>query len=285
MRRKKTDKELLQEVEGIGPKRSESLLSKFGSGGEVASAATSAFGRFADTEGVSEDTARDMFDRMGDAGVREELRDRFRTSDQVRGPSRPTDIGRESDGEFARPDTRPDVDPAPIARESNTGEFGLDPFDIGTASAGTGGNGGVGSAQAPDVEESGALSPENRGLFDLAQTRRFDMDTNGEQRVSVTPTDGGVRVERPLFEEREVRGGETTRQERVGSDVFTMDRVDFERRVERGQMQLASQDMQGVQATRGAQERFDGLPDPERQEPTDREADRAIVTAEEVKRR
>jgi hypothetical protein len=130
MRRKKTDKELLQEVEGIGPKRSESLLSKFGGGGEVARAATSAFGRVADTEGVSEDTARDMFDRMDDAGVREDLRDRYRTSDQVRGPSRPTDIGRESDGEFARPERAADIEPAPIARESNTGEFGLDPFDL-----------------------------------------------------------------------------------------------------------------------------------------------------------
>jgi hypothetical protein len=130
MRRKKTDKELLQEVDGIGPKRSESLLSKFGEGGEVARAATSAFGRVADTEGVSEDTAREMFDRMGEAGVRDDLKNRYRTSTQVRGPSQPTDIGREADGEFARPESAPDIEPAPVARETETGEFGLDPFDL-----------------------------------------------------------------------------------------------------------------------------------------------------------
>lgn len=48
----------------------------------------------------------------------------------ARGPTTPTDIGRESDGEFARPERAADIEPAPIARESNTGEFGLDPFDL-----------------------------------------------------------------------------------------------------------------------------------------------------------
>ena len=130
MRRQKTDQELLQEVDGIGPKRSENLISRFGDGREVAQAATSAFGRVAETEGISMDTASNMFDRMSEAGVKDELRSRQRMGGEIRGPVRQTDIGREADGEFARPDSAPDVRHAPIARQDNTGEFGIDPFDL-----------------------------------------------------------------------------------------------------------------------------------------------------------
>lgn len=54
----------------------------------------------------------------------------------ARGPTTPTDIGREPDGEFARPETAPDIEPAPVARKQRTGEFGLDPFDITSSTAG-----------------------------------------------------------------------------------------------------------------------------------------------------
>jgi hypothetical protein len=53
-----------------------------------------------------------------------------------RGPTTPTNIGREADGEFARPERDPDVQPAPIARNTRNGQFGLDPFDL--TSGGTG---------------------------------------------------------------------------------------------------------------------------------------------------
>jgi len=45
-------------------------------------------------------------------------------------PTQPTDIGREADGEFARPESSPDIAPAPIDRDRKTGEFGIDPFDM-----------------------------------------------------------------------------------------------------------------------------------------------------------
>jgi hypothetical protein len=48
----------------------------------------------------------------------------------LRGPSRPTDIGRDEGGEFERPETAPDVEPAPIARDRESGRFGIDPFDF-----------------------------------------------------------------------------------------------------------------------------------------------------------
>ena len=54
-----------------------------------------------------------------------------------RGPSSPTDIGRTDSGRFDRPDTDPDVDPAPVARDRDSGRFGLDPFDITSSTVGT----------------------------------------------------------------------------------------------------------------------------------------------------
>lgn len=45
-------------------------------------------------------------------------------------PTQPTDIGREADGEFARPESAPDIAPAPIDRDRKSGRFGLDPFDV-----------------------------------------------------------------------------------------------------------------------------------------------------------
>jgi hypothetical protein len=48
----------------------------------------------------------------------------------LRGPAAPTDIGRGRDGEFQRPESAPDIEPAPISRNRKSGEFGLDPFDL-----------------------------------------------------------------------------------------------------------------------------------------------------------
>lgn len=53
-----------------------------------------------------------------------------------RGPTKPTNIGRERDGEFARPESDPEITPAPVARNTRNGQFGLDPFDL--SSGGTG---------------------------------------------------------------------------------------------------------------------------------------------------
>jgi len=55
-----------------------------------------------------------------------------------RGTSTPTDIGRAADGEFARPETEPDIEPQPIARNNETGRFGLDPFDLSSGGVGEG---------------------------------------------------------------------------------------------------------------------------------------------------
>ena len=86
-----------------------------------------------------------------------------------RGPTTPTDIGRTGTGRFDRPDTDPDVDPAPIARDDRTGRFGLDPFDITSSTAGVsvdttfgGSNGGgaldhTGSSFDPDRDEREAI--------------------------------------------------------------------------------------------------------------------------------
>lgn len=187
MRRKKTDRELLQEVEGIGPKRSENLISRFGDGREVERAATSAFGRLADTEGISEDTARDMFDRMGEAGVRDELKSRQRMGGEARGAIEPTDIGREPDGEYARPESAPDIEPAPIAREQRTGEFGLDPFDLTSSTAGVGVDTTFGGRNGGGALDGGGSSvptrpyqsrndgpPSQVGPYELTQDRQND---------------------------------------------------------------------------------------------------------------
>ena len=48
----------------------------------------------------------------------------------------PTDIGRTPTGQFDRPDRDPGVSPESIARDTQTGRFELDPFDI--TSGGTG---------------------------------------------------------------------------------------------------------------------------------------------------
>ncbi len=51
-------------------------------------------------------------------------------------PTKPTDIGRGATGRFDRPESEPDIEPQPIARNTKTGRFGLDPFDL--TSGGTG---------------------------------------------------------------------------------------------------------------------------------------------------
>ncbi|MFC4246484.1 helix-hairpin-helix domain-containing protein [Natribaculum luteum] len=69
------DRDLLLEVEGIGPKRADALLEAFDDGRSVAQRAASNWGAVADVDGISEDTARELFDRMKEAGVYDNLRD------------------------------------------------------------------------------------------------------------------------------------------------------------------------------------------------------------------
>ena len=71
-----SDKDLLMQVDGIGEKRAEALLDEFGDGYNVASRALSGWGAIRDVDGFSEDTARDMFHKMREANVFEELRSR-----------------------------------------------------------------------------------------------------------------------------------------------------------------------------------------------------------------
>ena len=68
--------DLLTRIDGIGPEMADRLLARFGSGREVASRASSGWGALTDVDGISEEAARSLFDRMRDAGVYEDLRDR-----------------------------------------------------------------------------------------------------------------------------------------------------------------------------------------------------------------
>lgn len=65
------DHELLTQVEGIGDERADRFLEAFGSGREVAMAASNNWAAIADVPGISIGAARTMFDRMQDAGVYE----------------------------------------------------------------------------------------------------------------------------------------------------------------------------------------------------------------------
>lgn len=67
--------DLLTQIEGVGPDLANRLLLLFGSGREVAKAACRYWGELAKVDGVSEEMARSMFDRMQDAGVYEDLRE------------------------------------------------------------------------------------------------------------------------------------------------------------------------------------------------------------------
>jgi len=203
MRREKTDKEVLQEVDGIGPKRSESLLSRFGSGREVYKRSTSNFASVAKTEGISEDTAREMFDRMDEAGVRDELESRGRSGGEVRGVARPTDIGREADGEYARPESAPDIAPAPVARNTRNGEFGLDPFDL--TSGGVGESvellGGDGNDDSDSSREDRSLVTEYGGIPPRNPTT--ELPGVGEATADKLKTEQDISTVEGFYENRE----------------------------------------------------------------------------------
>lgn len=233
--RKTTDKEVLQRVEGIGPKRSEALVERFGSGRQVEQAVSSGFGKVAETEGISSDTAKELFGRFNDAGVRNELKDRRRGEGEVRGVPRPTDIGRQRDGEYARPETAPDIQPAPVARNTQTGEFGIDPFDITNVSTGqdtdpTGDNGG--SRLGGDI---GTLASE-QGRSEQADTggriRADGGDSGGRREVNLpdeTVSFARTQLNRAVDQEGRDELDDLRQRFGFGTDGFGSDTIELDR--------------------------------------------------------
>lgn len=65
---------LLTEIEGIGTKQANRLLVHFGSGRKVAKSACRYWGELEEVDGITEEKARSMFDRMKEAGVFHDLR-------------------------------------------------------------------------------------------------------------------------------------------------------------------------------------------------------------------
>lgn len=102
-------------------------------------------------------------------------------------PTQPTDIGREADGEFARPESSPDIAPAPIDRDAGTGRFGLDPFDI-TAGVGGGVGGGVESREIEYGGEQVDLTEQDTG--ELENMNEF-LSQNVDAEVEAQRAKGG----------------------------------------------------------------------------------------------
>ena len=69
-----SDHDMLTEIEGVGPELANRLLGHFGSGQKVAQSACRYWGELVKVDGVSEEGARTMFDRMCDADVFHDLR-------------------------------------------------------------------------------------------------------------------------------------------------------------------------------------------------------------------
>lgn len=69
-----TDKELLMEVDGIGPKRAAALLDHFEDGRSVAQSACRGWGEITTVPGFTDEQARELFHKMTDAGVFHDLR-------------------------------------------------------------------------------------------------------------------------------------------------------------------------------------------------------------------
>lgn len=69
-----TDKQLLMKVEGIAGTRAAALLNHFGSGHKVAQSACSNWNEITKVRGFSDDEARELFHKMKDAGVYDDLR-------------------------------------------------------------------------------------------------------------------------------------------------------------------------------------------------------------------
>lgn len=68
-------KQLLLDVDGIGSGRADALLDHFGHGHWVAESACRYWGEVAKVEGFTEESARELFDKMQDAGVWDNLHD------------------------------------------------------------------------------------------------------------------------------------------------------------------------------------------------------------------
>lgn len=69
-----SDKELLTQIEGLGPSVANRALNHFGSGRKAAQSACRYWNEWTEVDGVSEDMAKNMFHRMKNAGVFEDLR-------------------------------------------------------------------------------------------------------------------------------------------------------------------------------------------------------------------
>ena len=66
--------DLLTRVEGVGEERANTLLNHFDSGSNVAIAASHGWGEIAQLDGFSEESAQDLFHRMIDADVYDQLK-------------------------------------------------------------------------------------------------------------------------------------------------------------------------------------------------------------------
>lgn len=69
-----SDHELLTQIEGISDHKATQLLEHFDDGSEVAKAACSYWGYLTDVDGISEENAKTLIDRMRDAEVFHDLR-------------------------------------------------------------------------------------------------------------------------------------------------------------------------------------------------------------------
>lgn len=69
-----SDHELLTRIDGVAPGTANQLLDHFGSGRKVAQSACRYWGELVEVDGVTEEKARSMFDRMHEADVFHSLR-------------------------------------------------------------------------------------------------------------------------------------------------------------------------------------------------------------------
>lgn len=152
-------------------------------------------------------------------------------------PTQPTDIGREPDGEFARPEQDPDIRPAPIDRSTETGRFGVDPFDLSTgvlASGGAADTNGREQFEFPDTTLSFARTRLNEKVFGKGR------DDLNDLRQRVTPGEpleldrGEFDTFRRAVSEGAQEAGE--RAERMDANIFgdTDEQAKFAREAQRG---------------------------------------------------
>ena len=162
-------------------------------------------------------------------------------SGAFRGPTAPTDIGRTGTGRFDRPDTDPDVDPAPVARDDRSGRFGLDPFDIGSSTVGTSSDEQFGDGvekrqqfDLPDQTVATARTQLNEEVFGEGRDELDDL----RQRMTVGEP---VELDREEYQTvrrvvSERRRDAEERAERMDRNIFgdTSEQANRARRAEQG---------------------------------------------------